>query len=282
MKATYIAAPRLDPATLRHRVALFACLCLAFTAARAEDAARAARPVATPSPATAPAIANGPVLKSGSRLAIIGDSITQQKIYTRYIEAYLLLCTPLTDLHIMNYGWSDENALGFLNRMDNDLTPFHPTTVTICLGMNDGGYRALDENNKKDYEVPMREMVRKLAATGVTCVLGSPGTVDTVSFRGGKESARIYNETLGAYTEFDRKLAEEFRQPFADLHTPMMSAMTKAKQALGDAMIRNCWRALMAYPIQAYSRNSRQLYKELLRINREEIPKPLYGAIDHL
>ena len=31
-----------------------------------------------------------PVVKDGDRVAIAGDSITEQKIYSRYIEAYLL------------------------------------------------------------------------------------------------------------------------------------------------------------------------------------------------
>src|SRR5262245_58121227 len=39
----------------------------------------------------APALrAAEPVLKPGDRVAIIGDSITEQKLYSKYVECYLL------------------------------------------------------------------------------------------------------------------------------------------------------------------------------------------------
>ena len=38
--------------------------------------------------------AEAPVLEEGDRLAIIGDSITEQKLYSKYIETYLLACHP--------------------------------------------------------------------------------------------------------------------------------------------------------------------------------------------
>ena len=37
-------------------------------------------------------------LKEGDRVAIIGDSITEQKRYSVFIEDYLLMCKPRTEL----------------------------------------------------------------------------------------------------------------------------------------------------------------------------------------
>ncbi len=56
-----------------------------------------------PLPAPAP---SGLLLKKGDRLAICGDSITQQKMYSRIIETYLTVCTPELDITARQYGWS--------------------------------------------------------------------------------------------------------------------------------------------------------------------------------
>ena len=37
----------------------------------------------------------GSILKKGARLAIVGDSITEQKQYSKFIETYLLACPIL-------------------------------------------------------------------------------------------------------------------------------------------------------------------------------------------
>jgi len=37
-------------------------------------------------------------LRDGDRVAIVGDSITEQKLYSVFIEDYLLMCKPQADL----------------------------------------------------------------------------------------------------------------------------------------------------------------------------------------
>ena len=56
-------------------------------------------------------------VKKGDRIAIIGDSITEQKQYTKFMEAYLLACVPELELKVMQYGRGGETAPGFANRM---------------------------------------------------------------------------------------------------------------------------------------------------------------------
>ncbi|MCA9167589.1 MAG: hypothetical protein KDB23_07965, partial [Planctomycetales bacterium] len=91
---------------------------------------------------TSSAFADGLVLEKGDRLAIIGDSITEQKLYSKYIETYLLACYPELQIQAYQFGWGGERAPGFANRMENDLIPWKPDVVTTCYGMNDGSYRA--------------------------------------------------------------------------------------------------------------------------------------------
>src|SRR3954463_6815365 len=71
-------------------------------------------------------------LRNDDFLAICGDSITEQKLYTRFIEEYLLMCRPHNNLRIMQLGWNGETSWGFLSKMPNEALRFDPTAVTIC------------------------------------------------------------------------------------------------------------------------------------------------------
>ncbi len=110
----------------------------------------------------------GPLLlEQGDRLAICGDSITEQKMYSRIIETYLTACTPQLEITARQYGWSGEKTDGFLGRMDNDCLRFEPTIATLCYGMNDARYRPFDVTNGQWYEDHYRAIVRKFKDAGV-------------------------------------------------------------------------------------------------------------------
>jgi lysophospholipase L1-like esterase len=174
-------------------------------------------------------------LPPNSRVAIIGDSITEQKLYSKFIETYLLACTGRTDITCFQFGWGGETASGFKMREENDLSAFHPTVATFCYGMNDGHYVPYAENIGKDYEANMRAILTKAKELGVTnIVAGTPGAVDTRYFiKPGGTTAAQYNDNLAHLGEFDRKLAAELHTAFADVHQELEAAMAKAKAALG-------------------------------------------------
>src|SRR6478672_5145198 len=79
-------------------------------------------------------------LQKGDFVAVAGDSITEQKQYSVFIEDYLLMCKPQADLRAMQLGWSGETSWGFLSKMPNEALKFPMTVATTCYGMNDGGY----------------------------------------------------------------------------------------------------------------------------------------------
>ncbi len=174
-----------------------------------------------------------PVLKTGDRLAIIGDSITEQKQYSRFIEDYLTVCQPQLNVRVVQFGWGGETANGFSKRMGNDLLPFKPTVATTCYGMNDGGYRAYDEGVGKNYDTWMRDIVKRLAAVNCTVVVGGPGAVDSKTFKRGTPP-EVYNESLGKLGDIAKKIAEEYKFPSADVHGALMDTMAKSKAVLGE------------------------------------------------
>ncbi len=174
------------------------------------------------------------LLKKGDRLAIVGDSITEQKQYSRFMENYLLACTPELNLQIFQFGWSGERAPGFAHRMDNDLIPWKPTVVTTAFGMNDGSYRAFNEAIGKNYEQGTRRIQDRMKGIGARMVVGGPGPVDLDSWRRDKpEDDKVYNDNLGKLSAIAGRLAKERGFVFGNLHPLMMKVMTEAKVANG-------------------------------------------------
>lgn len=181
-------------------------------------------------------------LQDGDFVAVIGDSITEQRQYSVFIENYLLMCQPAARLRVMQFGWGGETAGGFKGRMANDTLPFKPTVATTCYGMNDGGYRPFDENQQgKAYRSNQTAIVQELKKAGVRLiVVGSPGAVDTDFFRRDPKDpgvapkmAEMYNATLARLRDIAREVAEAEGVAFANVFNAMFDAMPKAKAKYG-------------------------------------------------
>lgn len=181
--------------------------------------------------------ARAEMLRAGDDVAVIGDSITEQKIYSVYIEDYLLMCQPAANLESHQFGWSGEAATGFLKRVESDVLPFHPTVATTLYGMNDGLYAASNPRVVAAFHDNTVECIKKLQAGGVRLILvGSPGAVDSEQFktwRLARCSPDAYNQTLLDLGKAAQQAAQETGAIFVDVHTPMMAAMEKAKAKYG-------------------------------------------------
>jgi lysophospholipase L1-like esterase len=176
-----------------------------------------------------------PLLQPGDYVAIIGDSITQQKIYSVYIEDYLLMCQPIKNLRITQFGWDGQSANSYSYRMENDTFRFKPTVITTCYGMNDGGYRAMTPEIGEMYRKAQQQIVDMAKNKGVRkIIVGSSGCVDTVQFRAPVHApAAVYNQTLAALRDIAREVARSSDVVFADVYSPMYDAMVKGKAKYG-------------------------------------------------
>ncbi|MBC7784809.1 MAG: SGNH/GDSL hydrolase family protein [Burkholderiales bacterium] len=171
------------------------------------------------------------LLKDGDVLALCGDSITEQKQYTVFIEDYLRMCQPLK-VDVMQFGWGGESSSGFLNRMKWDVLWFKPTIATTCYGMNDGGYKPIDDATRQKYRDLTAEIVKAFQSAGARVVVGSPGAVDPNTFRRGPE-AEVYNHTLAALRDEARAVAASNESTFADVHEPLRQVTDAAKLKYG-------------------------------------------------
>jgi lysophospholipase L1-like esterase len=183
------------------------------------------------SPLAAPAPA-GLLLKKGDRLAICGDSITEQKRYSRIIEDYLTMCVPQLQITTRQYGWSGERAPGFLARMTNDCLRFHPTIATTCYGMNDFQYQPFQDQIGQVYVDSQTAIVDSFKANGVRVILGSAGSVGKIPPWAPKMDDTLLdlNLSLCQFRNLDIGIAKKEGVGFADVFWPMLTAEFTAQK----------------------------------------------------
>ncbi len=172
------------------------------------------------------------VLREGDRLAICGDSITEQRMYSRVMETYLTVAVPQLKITVRQLGWSGETAPGFLGRMTNDALRFHPTIATTCYGMNDHGYRPYEKSLGQRYEAATISIVESFKAAGARVILGSPGCVGKVPpwSRFQEAGVESMNLNLCELRNLDIGIAAREETGFADVFWPMLVAGQKARQ----------------------------------------------------
>jgi len=175
------------------------------------------------------------MLKRGDRLAICGDSITEQRMYSRIMEDYLTMCVPELEVTVRQYGWSGERAPGFLGRMTNDCLRFKPTVATTCYGMNDHEYRPYEERIGQVYREKSTAIVEAFKANGARVVLGSPGCVGKMPgwVKTANGTVEDLNLNLCNLRNIDIEIARAEDIRFADVFWPMLTAGAAAQQRYG-------------------------------------------------
>ncbi|GEM_PF-541697 len=170
------------------------------------------------------------VLRHGDRIVFLGDSITEQQLYTNYVEAYLASRYPERKLTFFNAGWGGDTAPGGCARLDRDVLALKPDVVTICYGMNDGGYCPMKPEVRDAFVTGMRELVSRLKAAGVRVVLLTPGMVDA-SVNPDLRKIEYNMRSLRVLADEVLALAAAEQLPVADLHTLMNEVDVAAKAA---------------------------------------------------
>jgi len=176
---------------------------------------------------------NGFYLKDGDKVVFYGDSITEQRFYTTFIETYVVTRWPEQNITFVNAGWGGDRVSGGRGglidlRLKRDVMTYRPTVVTIMLGMNDGDVKPYDPALFKTFATGYRQIVEKLRAAqpGLRFTLIRPSPYDDVTrevlFPGG------YNSVLVRYGDFIEELARELKLDLADLNKTVVIALARA------------------------------------------------------
>jgi len=186
--------------------------------------------------ASAAGAQSGFYLKNGDRVVFYGDSITDQRLYTTFVETYVVTRFPQLNVGFVHSGWGGDRVGGggggkIDERLKRDVIAYRPTVVTVMLGMNDGSYRAFDQKVFETYAAGYQHIVQalKTALPGLRFTLIQPSPYDDVTrpptFEGG------YNAVLVRYSQFVKELAQKEGLQVADLNTSVVAALTKANAA---------------------------------------------------
>jgi lysophospholipase L1-like esterase len=175
-------------------------------------------------------------LHPNDTVVFYGDSITDQRLYTTYVETFIVTRYPKLPVRFVHSGWGGDRVTGggggpIDDRLKRDVLAYKPTVMTIMLGMNDGRYRAFDEEIFKQYTDGYEHIVKSMkdSVPGLRITVIDPSPYDDVTrspmFAGG------YNAVLLKYGEYLRTLAERNHLDFADLNTRLVKTLDRANSS---------------------------------------------------
>jgi lysophospholipase L1-like esterase len=231
-------------------------------------------------------------LKSGDRVVFFGDSITEQRLYTSYVQQFVISRYPDLNVTFINSGWTGDTVngnpcvpcagVGALARIERDMIAYKPTVVTLLFGMNDGLYKDFDPDLLKTYTDGLSQIIAIIKRETHARIYVMTPTVYDAEMKTTWSHTDNYNAVLDRYSEAAKEIARREGLPVIDLHTATTLALTNARKidksytffSLGDgvhpkaeghavmaAEIINAWGGHPARPTitdQIWSNSSRE------------------------
>ena len=169
-------------------------------------------------------------------MVFYGDSITDQRLYTTFIETYVVTRFPRLKVWFVHSGVGGDRVTGGWAgsidvRLPRDVIAYKPTVMTVMLGMNDGSYRGWDDGIFKTYSTGYQHIIdtMKRALPGIRITVMQPSPYDDVTRPPNIDDG--YNAVLVRYGQFVKELGEREGLLVADLNSPVVNMLEKAKAA---------------------------------------------------
>ena len=198
-------------------------------------------------------------IHDGDRVVFLGDSITEQRLYTTFIEAYVLTRHPQWQLTFRNAGWAGDTAF-FRSRchtdggklmganeatqramiddtikrgLGRDVLSLKPTMVTIDFGMNDIGVRPTN-NVYATYLRCLTKMVTVLQDNGARTALLTPQPVEEKRVDPDRDEK---NQSLRKFSDGIKEMATQTGMVFVDQFDPYMAILLRVRAGNPDEFI---------------------------------------------
>jgi len=188
------------------------------------------------------------LIHDGDRVVFLGDSITEQRLYTTYIEGYALSRHPDWKLTFRNVGWGgdtswlrqrshpDEAKLfaagpdaqqkmvedAVAKGLARDVLPLKPTFVTIKFGMNDFSYQAFRPDIFAAYIRSQTQLAKTLTADGARVAFLTPQPIEE---KRPDPDQDIRNQSLRKFADGLKEVAATTHTAFVDQFDPYMKIM---------------------------------------------------------
>lgn len=166
--------------------------------------------------------------RDGDKVVMLGDSITEQYLYSTYVETWTITRFPAWKLTFRNVGIGGDRSTGGNGRFQRDVLSLHPTALTVDFGMNDGNYAAFNPGAYKTYMNGLQGIADQARAAHVRVAWLTPSPVEK-----NEEGPALqgYNQTLEKFSEGVREIAAKKDGLFVDQFHPFVQIEDKARAA---------------------------------------------------
>ncbi|MCY2931538.1 MAG: GDSL-type esterase/lipase family protein, partial [Planctomycetota bacterium] len=170
--------------------------------------------------------AGGFFFKDGDTVVVMGDSITEQHLYSNYLEAWTLMRFPAWKITFHNVGIGGDTSGGGNGRFARDVTEYKPTVLTVDFGMNDGGYGGFDKGRFDAYMAGLTGIAKQAKANKLRVAWITPSPVE--KNENGK-AIEGYNQTLERFCQGMKQIAHASGGLFVDQFHPCLAVQDKAR-----------------------------------------------------
>jgi len=193
-------------------------------------------------------------IHDGDHVVFLGDSITEQRLYTTYIEAYALTRHPQWQLTFRNVGWggdtawlrqrystdegklfsADENTQQAMvdkavaSGLERDVLPLKPTVVTVDFGMNDHSYQAFRGDICRAYVRSQTKIANVLKDHGARVALLTPQPIEE---QRPDPDQDVRNQSLRKFSDALKDVVAQTGTTFVDQFDPYMAIMLHERAA---------------------------------------------------
>ena len=165
--------------------------------------------------------------KPGDVVVMIGDSITEQHLYSNYVEMWTTTRFPKWKLTFRNVGIGGDTSGGGNGRFARDVLVHNPTAMTVDFGMNDGRYRGFEEATFRPYMDGLQGMANQAKAANIRTAWVTPQPLDTD--QQGPTALTAYNQTLEKFSEGVKAIADKNGGLFVDQFHPYLAILDRAR-----------------------------------------------------
>ena len=170
-------------------------------------------------------------LKNHDKVVMMGDSITEQHLYSSYVETWALTRFPAWDLKFFNVGIGGDNATWGSERFKRDVVGCGATAMTVNFGMNDcgGPGSRFDENRYKEFMTSMQKIAAQAQAAHIRVALCTTTPAEVMDEG---PSVLPYIQNLEKFSGAVKEIAAtNGNSLFIDQFHPFVAAIDKARAA---------------------------------------------------
>lgn len=166
-------------------------------------------------------------LSKGEVIAFFGDSITQGGArkggYCRLIAEAIEKQRPELGVKIIYAGISGHKVPNLQSRLERDVLSKKPTIVFIYIGINDVWHSIRGRGTpKKQFDEGLRDLIKKITATGAKVVLCTPSTIGEKP-----DGSNKLDTMLEEYSTISRKVAADTGVTLCDLRKAFIDHLKK-------------------------------------------------------